>query len=104
MKITYLEMGLMKIQAETESESQAINGIVEMCFKFMPPAIANYHGCTHIKGRDLYLNWCVIPDGSMTWEGDNLKPGIDKNIESWRKLQWDHKFKAAQKPLAPVAY
>jgi hypothetical protein len=92
MKIKYLELGLMEIQAETNAESQAICGITEMTFKFLPAAVANSHGCRKIKGR--HLNYCTIPDGTMNIQDGDSKPGIDTNIKKWAKLGDLHKFKA----------
>ena len=91
MKIKYLELGLMEIQAETEAESQAICGIEEMIFKFLPAAVANNHGCR--RGKKNHLNYCTIPDGSMTGPEDAPKPGIDTNIKKWAKLHDCHQFK-----------
>lgn len=88
MKITQLPMGLMEIQAETADESQAICGIEEMIFKFMPAAVANRHGCRK-RGRG-YYNYCTVPDGSMAGPEDAPTPGIDKNIKTWRKLHDMH--------------
>ena len=109
MKITFLEMGLLKIQAETKAESQAICGILEVLWRpslKMPASVLNNHGCTPIYGHGKNageLNYCVIPDGSMTGEGDNMKPGIDTNIKAWRKLPdlYDFKPLRPQRPSSP---
>ena len=90
MKTTQLEMGLMKLQAETVAESQALNGVLEMIFKFMPDAICNDHG---MNGKD--LTYCVVPDGTLTGTGENLKPGIDSRLKVWKKLPSLYKFKRA---------
>jgi hypothetical protein len=87
-------MGLMKIQAETEAESQAICGIIELLWyppAKMPPAVLNQHGCRKVGSK--YLNYCVIPDGSMTGSGDDAKDGILTNIKAWRKLPDVYEFK-----------
>ena len=109
MKITYLEMGLMKIQAETSSESRVISGIIEMNFKLMPDAVANCHGCVVTRvGKRIkkIMNWCLIPDGHLDGEChkthkarrgcDCVKPGIDAGMKKWAKLPWDYQFKPAK--------
>ena len=103
MKITYLEMGLMKIQAETDNESQAICGIIEMNGQLMPASVCNNHGCRKI-GRK-YLNWCLVPDGHLDGtcrkkhpEGDGcdcLKDGIIAGLKIWGALPWNYIFKPA---------
>ena len=96
MKIKCLEMGLMKIQAETRAESQAVCGILEILFeKKMPDCICNQHGFVKRKGK--YLNWCLIPDGSLVGRTDEtMKPGIESRLAKWAKLPWDYKFKPAK--------
>jgi hypothetical protein len=103
MKTTKLEMGLMKLQAETPAESQAICGIIEMNSKLMPAAVVNNHGCRQVGKK--YLNWCLIPDGHLDGtcrkkhlEGDGcdcLKDGIKAGLKKWGKLPWNYVFKRA---------
>ena len=96
MKIKYLEMGLVKIQAETVKESMVVCGILEIMFeKKMPDCLCNQHGFVKRKGK--YLNWCIIPDGCPVGKTDEtMKPGIEANIPKWEKLPWDYKFKPAK--------
>lgn len=104
MKTTRLEMGLMRIQAETSAESQAVCGIIEMISRWMPSAVLNNHGCRLVKNR--YRNWCVIPDGQLAGtchkkhkldEGCGcLRDGIVTNIKKWKKLPWNYEFKKSR--------
>ena len=79
-------MGLMKIQAETEAESQAICGILDLLWNHptkFPASVLNAHGCRLLGGS--HKNYCVIPDGSLD--------GTKTNIKIWRKLPDLYQFK-----------
>lgn len=103
MKTTQMEMGLMKIQAETPAESQAICGIIEMNSKWMPDAVANNHGCRKVGTE--YLNWCLIPDGHLDGECHKkhakkegcgcMKDGIESGFKKWANLPFNYEFQSA---------
>ena len=101
-----MEMGLLKLQAETAAESQAICGIIEMTCRLLPDAPANNHGTAKV-GRQ-YRNWCLIPDGHLDGvcrkkhtfgHGCNcLQDGIVAGIRRWSSLPWNYVFKALSAP------
>ena len=97
MTTTPLEMGLVKLQSETIAESNALNGVLDMVFNLMPDAICNAHGM-----NSRHLTYCVVPDGSMVGEGENLKAGIDARMRAWWKLPSFYKFKRASKRATPT--